>query len=130
MRKFNVTVNGNSYEVCVDEIKDGFTAPAIERIPQPVPAEKPKAASAPAPVKAAPAQAVNATGAKLLSPMPGVLLKLSVKSGAAVKKGEVVCVLEAMKMENDIVAPENGIITFLASEGSTVSTGDAIAVIG
>ena len=114
MRRFNVTVNGNAYDVAVEEITDG---------------------SAPAPVAAAPkkAPAPKAAGAgeKVSAPMPGTILDIKVSNGDAVKKGQVIMVLEAMKMENDIVAPCDGSVTsILVNKGDSVNSSDTLATIG
>ena len=106
MRNFLVNVNGTQYEVAVEEI-DGKAAPAV------------KAAPAAAPVAAPVAAAAGAT--KLTAPMPGTILGVNVKEGEAVKAGQPIFVLEAMKMESDITAPVNGTV-----RGITVRKGDAV----
>ena len=113
MKKYKVNVNGTVYEVAI-EVMDG-AAPVA-------------AAPAAAPAPAAPAPA---GGEKVTAPMPGTVLKVVAAEGAAVKAGDVILVLEAMKMENDIVAPENGTVKqLLVSKGSTVNTDDVLAVLG
>ncbi|HWQ30661.1 MAG TPA: biotin/lipoyl-containing protein, partial [Negativicutes bacterium] len=104
MRKFMINVNGNSYEVEVEEIRDGVAAPAPAPKPAaaPTPAPAKPAAAAPAPKPAAPA--VPAGAGTINAPMPGTILSINVKPGDVVKKGEVLCILEAMKMENEIMA--------------------------
>jgi len=128
MRKFNVTVNGTVYDVEVEEV--GGSAPAAAPVAAPVAAPAaPKAAPAPAP-KAAPA-AVPAGGTTVSAPMPGTILKINYEKGAAVKKGDVLLVLEAMKMENDIQAPVDGtIVAVQTSKGSNVETGAPLITIG
>ena len=82
---------------------------------------------------AAPATAPAVTGAgeAVSAPMPGTIVKVNVTAGQAVKAGDVLCVLEAMKMENDITAPKDGTVTqVVAAKGASVSTGDALVVIG
>lgn len=112
MRKFNIKVNGQAYEVEVEEVAGGFA-------PAPV-----------VPVAAAPAPAVApAGGTQLKAPMPGTVIDFKATNGAAVKKGQTVLILEAMKMENEIVAPVDGVITFVASKGASVNTDDLLAVI-
>ena len=106
MRNFLVNVNGTQYEVAVEEI-DGKAAPVA------------KAAPATAPVAAPVAAAAGAT--KLTAPMPGTILGVNVKEGEAVKAGQPIFVLEAMKMESDITAPVNGTV-----RGITVRKGDAV----
>ena len=118
MRNFIVTVDGKQYEVGVEEVGATASAPV---------------ATAPAPVaapKAAPAPAAPANGTKFTAPMPGMIKKLVAKNGATVKEGDVIVVLEAMKMDNDLTAPCAGKVTFSVSEGANVNTGDLIAVIG
>lgn len=123
MRRFNVTVNGNAYDVAVEEITDG-SAPA------PVSAAPKKAAPAPKAAPAAPKAAAGA-GEKVSAPMPGTILDIKVSNGDAVKKGQVIMVLEAMKMENDIVAPCDGSVTsILVNKGDSVNSSDTLATIG
>ena len=120
MKKYNITVNGNTYEVFVEEADAStpvaYTAPA------------PTAAPAAAP-KAAPKAATTAGGAvKVTSPMPGTILNVKVSVGQSVKKGDVICVLEAMKMENDIPAPQDGVIASInVQKGASVNAGDVLA---
>lgn len=136
MRKFNIKVNGQAYEVEVEEVAGGFApAPVVPVAAAPVPAVAPVVA-APAPekaeVKAAPAPApvaAPAGGTQLKAPMPGTVIDFKATNGAAVKKGQTVLILEAMKMENEIVAPVDGVITFVASKGASVNTDDLLAVI-
>ena len=113
MRKFNISVNGKTYAVEVEEAEGGASAPVVAAAP---------VAQAPAPTAPAGGPAVNA-------PMPGLVLKLAVANGATVKKGDKIVVLEAMKMENDIVAPVAGVITFAVKTGDNVETGARLASI-
>lgn len=135
MRKFNIKVNGQAYEVEVEEVAGGFApAPVVPVAAAPAPAVAPVAAPAPekAEVKAAPAPAPVAAPAgstQLKAPMPGTVIDFKATNGAAVKKGQTVLILEAMKMENEIVAPADGVITFVASKGASVNTDDLLAVI-
>ena len=112
MRTFQVKVNGVSYQVEVEETAGGF-APAPQAAPAapvPVPAAAP-AAPAPAAVPAAaPVAAPVAGGEKINSPMPGTILDVRVSAGQSVKKGQVLCILEAMKMENEIISPRDGAV--------------------
>ncbi|MBO5275264.1 MAG: biotin/lipoyl-binding protein [Clostridia bacterium] len=118
MRKFNITVNGTTYEVEVEEIT-GTSAPT----PQAAPVSTPKAA--PATPKAVPVSAAGSV--KITSPMPGTIMKVSVSAGQAVKKGDIVCILEAMKMENEIFAPRDGTVASVnVSQGATVNSGDLL----
>lgn len=135
MRKFNIKVNGQAYEVEVEEVAGGFaSAPVVPVAAAPAPAVAPVAAPAPekAETKAAPAPApvaAPAGGTQLKAPMPGTVIDFKATNGAAVKKGQTVLILEAMKMENEIVAPADGVITFVASKGASVNTDDLLAVI-
>lgn len=133
MRKFNIKVNGQAYEVEVEEVAGGFApAPVIPVAAAPAPVVAPVAAPAPekAEAKAAPAPvAAPAGGTQLKAPMPGTVIDFKATNGAAVKKGQTVLILEAMKMENEIVAPADGVITFVASKGASVNTDDLLAVI-
>ncbi|HIW01903.1 MAG TPA: acetyl-CoA carboxylase biotin carboxyl carrier protein subunit [Candidatus Protoclostridium stercorigallinarum] len=115
MRKFNVTVNGKTYSVEVEET--GASAPVAAP------------AAAPAATAAAPAPAAPAGGTPVKSPMPGVVRKLAFVNGAAVKAGQPVVVLEAMKMENDIVATADGVITYAVEVGANVETDAVLAYI-
>ncbi|MGN1094622.1 MAG: biotin/lipoyl-containing protein, partial [Candidatus Neoclostridium sp.] len=107
MRKFNVNVNGNSYVVEVEEIGTDSAASA------------PVAATAPAPA-AAPVKTAPTGGTALKCPMPGKILKTLCKDGDKVTKNQKLLVLEAMKMENDVVAPADGVVTLLVKEGDDV----------
>lgn len=133
MRKFNIKVNGQAYEVEVEEVAGGFApAPVVPVAAAPAPVVAPVAAPAPekAEAKAAPAPvAAPAGGTQLKAPMPGTVIDFKATNGAAVKKGQTVLILEAMKMENEIVAPSDGVITFVASKGASVNTDDLLAVI-
>ncbi len=124
MKKFNVIVNGKSYDVAVEELGEGAA-------PVSVPAAAAPAAAAPAPAPAAaPAPAVGA-GEKVTAPMPGTILDVKVSQGASVSKGDVIMVLEAMKMENDIVAPCDGSVTsIVVKKGDSVQSGDTLATVG
>ena len=121
MKKYNITVNGNTYEVLVEEA-DAST---------PVTYSAPVAAPVAAPKAAAPKAAPAAGGAvKVTAPMPGTILAVKVSAGQQVKKGDVICVLEAMKMENDIPAPCDGVVASVnTSKGATVNSGDLLATI-
>ena len=123
MRKFNVTVNGQAYEVEIEEVTgEQAAAPAVPAAP----AAAPKAAPKAAPAKAAPAGA----GDPVKAPMPGNILDVKVKVGDAVKNGDTLVVLEAMKMENPIPAPHDGKITSVAvSKGTTVEAGQVLLTI-
>jgi len=122
MKKYNVTVNGTAYEITL-EVVDAADVKAA-----PTPKAAPAPAAAPAPV-AAPA-AVAAGGETVSSPMPGTILSVNIQNGAAVKKGDVLMVLEAMKMENEIIAPCDGTIASInVQNGASVETGAVLCVI-
>ena len=124
--KYIVTLNGKNYEVEVTEEDAVLLAVTEAAAVAPVAAPAPVAA---APAAAAPA-APTAGGTNVPSPMPGTILSVNVAAGQAVKTGDVLMVLEAMKMENDIVAPCDGTIKqLLVSKGSTVNTDDVLAVL-
>lgn len=127
--KYVVTLNGKNYEVEVEETDAVITAVTDAAPAAPVAAAAPAApAAAPAP---ATAPAAAADGQKVLSPMPGTILSVNVSVGSAVKAGEVILILEAMKMENEIVAPCDGTVKQLAvQKGSTVATDALLAVVG
>lgn len=135
MRQFNITVNGQSYQVSVEEVGGAPVAYAPVAAPAPVPMAAPAAAvaavtAAPAPV-AAPAAAPVAGGEKVNAPMPGTILDVKVAEGAAVKKGDILLILEAMKMENEILAPVDGVVKqVVTSKGASVNSGDPLVVIG
>lgn len=128
MKKYNVTVNGVTYEVVVEEAGEIAAAPVQQAVPAASPTVQ-KAAPTPA---AKPVATKPAAGAKTVNaPMPGTILKMNVKVGDAVKKDDLVCILEAMKMENEIFAAEDGTVTAVnAPQGSSVNTGDAIVTLG
>ena len=122
--KYVVNLNGKKYEVDVSE-SDAVLLNVSDAAP---------VAPAAAPVQAAPAAASaaqsTAEGAKVLSPMPGTILEVKVQNGQAVKAGDVMFILEAMKMENDIVAPQDGTIKqIVVSKGASVDTDAVLAVI-
>ena len=129
--KYKVTLNGRTYEVEVEAGKamllDEYEAVVPSAPAAPVAAAPVAAAPAAAPV-AAPTAA--AAGEQVTAPMPGTILKVNVTQGAAVKKGDILVVLEAMKMENEILAPKDGTVAQIAvSKGATVDTGALLAVI-
>ena len=115
MKKYRVTVNGTAYEIELEELTGVAPAPAA-----------PAAAAAPAPAPAA----APAGGEQVTSPMPGTILSINVAAGDAVKRGQVLMVLEAMKMENEIMCPCDGKIASVnTSKGASVESGTLLCVI-
>jgi glutaconyl-CoA decarboxylase len=124
MRKFNITVNGKTYEVDVEEVGGVASAPVAAPVAAPAPV-----AAAPAPA-AKPAAAPVAGATLVKAPMPGTVVSVKVKVGDTVKKDTLVAVLEAMKMENEIFAGVDGTVAAInANAGDSVNTGDAIVSI-
>ena len=116
MKYYNITVNGVAYSVSVEETAAGAApvaaAPAAPAAPKAAPAAAPKAAAGAVAVKA---------------PMPGNILDVKVAAGASVKAGDVLVILEAMKMENEIVAPQDGTVASInVNKGDTVNSGDVL----
>lgn len=116
MKQLKVTVNGKVYDVCVEEVGEVASAPV---------ASAPAAAPAPATAPAA-----NVAGEQITAPMPGTVLSVKVSNGQAVKKGDVLVVLEAMKMENEIYAPCDGTVASVSvSNGEAVESGKVLVVL-
>ena len=125
-KQYIVTVNGVVYDVVVEEVGAVASAPVAAPAVAPAPVAAPAPAAAPAPT-AAPAPAAAGAGDPINAPLNGTVLKINVENGSTVKSGDVLCVLEAMKMENDIVAPRDGKITYVvAQKGATVNSGDVL----
>ena len=132
--KYKVTLNGRTYEVEVETGKAMCVAEYEAFVPAAAPAAAPVAAApvaaAPAAAPAAPAAAAPVAGEAVTAPMPGNILKVNVTAGQAVKEGDLLLVLEAMKMENEIFAPKDGTVAqVLVSKGSTVDTGATMVVL-
>lgn len=127
MKRFNITVNGKAYDVAVEEL-DASATP----VSTPVQTATPTAAPATTPVKETPVATPTAgDGEKVTSPMPGTILDVKVNVGDTVSRGQAIIILEAMKMENDIVAPCDGTVTsILVNKGDTANSGDVLATIG
>jgi len=146
---YKVTLNGKQYEVevergeaqvisVVDAEQAGFEPPAAQEapapapapVPAPAPAAPPPAPAAPAPAPA-PAPAAAPPGADVIAaPIPGTVVKIPVSAGQEVKRGAVLVILEAMKMENEILAPKDSTIAEIkVTQGQTVNTGDPLIVL-
>ena len=111
MKNYRITVNGTAYDVAVEELGAGSVA------------------ATPAPA-AAPAASAGAGSIEVTAPMPGKILAVKASVGQAVKKGDVVLILEAMKMENEVVAPEDGTVASInVSVGAAVEAGDTLATL-
>lgn len=141
MKKFRINVNGKSYDVEVEEISGGATgATALAASPAPAAQAAPKAAApvtaapaaAPAPAAAAQPAAPVAAGTEVITaPMPGKVMSFKVSVGQQVKEGDVILILEAMKMENEIFCASAGTVKEIrVNEGAAVNPGDVLVVIG
>ena len=128
IKTYNIKINGKQYSVEVEEVSSSGVAvssPVQTAEPAPVvqPSSQPASQPASEPVKAPVAAGANAVKA----PVPGTILKVNCKAGDTIKKGDVLCVLEAMKMENDIKASEDGTVSAVhVTQGASVNTGDAL----
>ena len=121
MKTYNITVNGVVYSVTVEETT-GAAAPVATPVAAPAPAAAPAPKAAPAPA-AAPAPKGAAGAVTVKAPMPGNIMKVNCKAGDSVKRGDVLVVLEAMKMENDVCAPADGVVASVeVTQGATVET--------
>jgi len=136
MKQYNITVNGTVYAVEVEEV-GAVSAPAPAAKPAaapaaaPAPAAKPAAAPAAAPAPAAKPAAAPSAGATVVNaPIPGTVLDVQVTPGKAVKSGDILLILEAMKMENEIMSPVDGTIDVVqVSKGDAVNAGDLLVTI-
>lgn len=127
MKNYRITVNGNTYDVQVEELGKSASVPAAA----PAPAATPTPAAAPAPTPAPVATpAPAAEGTSVTSPMPGNILDIKVNVGDKVAANQVVVVLEAMKMENDIVTPAAGTVASInVTKGQAVNSGDVLITV-
>lgn len=129
MRNFVITVNGKTYQVGVEEVGVGTSTPVVASVqsaPAPVAAVSAPVAAVSSPVAAS----APVNGEKVLSPFPGLIKNLLVADGATVKKDQPILVLEAMKMDNDITAPCDGVVSFKVVKGANVESDSVLAVIG
>ena len=127
MKNLTVTVNGVAYNVTVEENTNGAPVTAA---PVAAPAAPAPAAAAPAPAPAPAAQG-SAGAVQVAAPMPGNILDVRVKAGDAVKSGDILVILEAMKMENEILAPNDGVVASVnVAKGDTVDVNDLLVSLG
>ena len=127
--KYKVTLNGRTYEVEVEAGK-ALLLDEYEAIAPAAPATAPAAAPAPVAAPSAAPAASLAAGEPVKAPMPGVVLKVQVQQGQAVKAGQVLVILEAMKMENEIVAPKDGTVAqIVAAKGASVESGAPLVIL-
>ena len=134
MKNYKITVNGNTYEVGVEEIGGApeakiVQAPAPAPVQAAAPAPKPAAAPAPKPAPAA-AAAPSAGSEDVVAPLPGTVLSINVAEGATVSAGDVLIIFEAMKMENELQAPRNGVVKKIHVEkGASIQAGAPVVTI-
>ena len=127
--KYELTLNGRTYEVEVELAEPMLMQEFQAYAPAPAAPAAPVVEAAPSAAPAA-APAVTGAGEKVDSPMPGTILKVNVAAGQTVKEGDLLVVLEAMKMENEIFAPKGGTVSqVLVEKGASVNTGDVLVVI-
>ena len=135
MRNFVITVNGKTYQVGVEEVGATASAPVAAPVVMAAPvtaapvAAPVAATAAPAPAPVTP-KAAPAGGEEVVAPFPGLIKNLLVAEGTSVKKDQPILVLEAMKMDNDIVAPCDGVVSFQVAKGANVESDAVLAVIG
>ena len=137
MKNYTITVNGNVYQVSVEEGTSSVASAPVVQVPNasvvaaPAATAQASVAAKPAPEKAsAPAASMSAGSVKVNAPMPGKIIALKANVGQSVKKGQVIVILEAMKMENEIVAPQDGTVASMnATVGSSVESGEVLATL-
>ena len=133
MKQLKITVNGITYDVAVEEV--GATSAPVAAAPVATPVAAPVAPAAPvaqstAEAPAAAPQVTDGEGEPVLAPMPGTILSIAVTAGQTVKKGDVLCVLEAMKMENEIFSPRDAVVSAVTcARGETVDAGKSLVVL-
>ena len=131
MKKFQITFKGQVYELDVEEIGGSISTPVVTK---PASAQTPTPMAPLAPAKDATPKTATPTPAgaqTILAPMPGKIFKVNVQAGDVIKRGDTICILEAMKMENEIMATQEGkVIEIRVVVGQTVSTGDVLVVTG
>ena len=132
MKKFLIKVNGNQYEVEVEEIMEGATYESINEapsVPVDAPAKQAPSSNAAQPQKTTqPASNGKIGSVKITAPMPGTILRVVANVGDSLKRGDVILILEAMKMENEIVAPSDGtLVSINVDRGASVNAGDLLA---
>ncbi len=129
MRQFRVLVNGNEYKVAIEELQEEGSRPAAPVSPPPRPAVAQAAPAQPQAVVSKPAAGSTAPG-NIVAAMPGTILDVHVSEGDTVTRGQSLLVLEAMKMENDIMAPSDGVVKAInVTKGASVNSGDLLMVI-
>ncbi|WP_378956722.1 biotin/lipoyl-containing protein [Pelosinus sp. sgz500959] len=128
MKKFQITFKGQVYELDVEEITGG--TPVVKKtVSTPTPSPVSAPASTPAPAAKVTPTATPAGAQTVLAPMPGKIFKVNVQPGDLIKRGDVICILEAMKMENEIMATQDGKVSDVrVTVGQLVSTGDVLIV--
>lgn len=138
LKRYNVTVNGVQYQVEVEEVNGEFVSAPVIQVPVAPSFITQAPTPAPAPVANKPSEvkeevkkpAVAAEGERMECPMPGTIVSVNVSEGQTIKEGQVICVLEAMKMENEIMAPKDcKIVQVGVAKGAAVNTGDLLVVI-
>jgi biotin carboxyl carrier protein len=136
MKKFLIKVNGNQYEVEVEEVRDGSAPVYVQTAAATIASAPPVQVTTPVQTAAPTAPAIenkqttggSVGGVKISAPMPGTILKIVASIGDTVKRGSVLVVLEAMKMENEIVAPSDGVVASInVNMGASVNAGDLLA---
>jgi len=130
MKKYNISVNGTTYAVEVEEAGGAATAAPVSHTAAPAPVAAPAALAAPVAAAVAAPPAPSAGSTVISSPMPGTIWEVVATAGQAVKEGDVLLILEAMKMENEIMAPHAGTVESISvAKGAAVNTGDVLVTL-